>query len=193
MGSPVRLDLLAPEGAKGQPARDCLRRLINEYEGTDRLAADTLLSYLWPKKISVEELMKYHIALNFHPAPLPEYRGFAPYTFGILNGEIHWGVTCHHMTTEIDEGPIVDWIRFAIEKPETVNAAELQAATLPHLLDLFECVVRELLSGERFAAVNAGGHYYSRDDFERERANRDGDPDRYRRAFHCPPHKGWLE
>lgn len=164
---------------------------------TNRAPADVLVSCLHHEKIPAETLARYELALNFHPAPLPEYRGFAPYTFGILNGERRWGVSCHHMTAEIDAGPIVEVRRFDIVDPDSVTAAGLKEQTMPHLAELFSDVLAKIAAGVELPKLpNVGGYSYSKVDFERERTGyRDGvddwsDLDRATRAFWCPPHAG---
>lgn len=187
--------LYCPDGEKGRAARDAFAVLVNEHS-TNALPGNALLSYLWPYRIPASELAGYAIALNFHPAPLPDYKGFAPYTFGILSGATEWGVSCHRMTADIDGGPIAEVRRFPIDEPATVTAASLQAQTLPHLEALFRSVARLVLRGYQLPMIlNAGGAYHSRADFERLRTNAvpRGDADRYRRAFHCPPWPGFGE
>ncbi|WP_118975666.1 methionyl-tRNA formyltransferase [Taibaiella koreensis] len=45
--------------------------------------------------------------INFHYAPLPEYRGANPLFWMIRNGVAETGVTVHRMTAGIDEGPML--------------------------------------------------------------------------------------
>lgn len=153
-----------------------------------------LISYLCKKKIPAEVLGFYRLALNFHPAPLPDYRGFAPYTFGILNGETKWGVTCHHMTAEIDAGPIVEVRRFPIEDPENVTALSLRDQTIPHLARLFRDVMERVARGEELPKLaNEGGRYYTKEQFESRRTYwpEGFDLDQATRAFWCPPYAGF--
>ena len=44
-------------------------------------------------------------AYNFHPGP-PEYPGWRPWRFALLDGSTEFGVTVHSMAKEIDAGPI---------------------------------------------------------------------------------------
>ena len=69
---------------------------------------DLIISYLYPKKIG-EKLMKLSKmgCINFHPAPLPEFRGVNPYSFGILEDFPYWGVTAHFIDKEFDTGDII--------------------------------------------------------------------------------------
>lgn len=47
-------------------------------------------------------------AFNLHPGPLPEYRGYSPVFWQMLNGASEASVTLHGLTSEIDKGEIVD-------------------------------------------------------------------------------------
>jgi len=80
----------------------------------------------------------------FHDSLLPEYRGFAPTVWAMINGEDHTGVTLFAMSEAIDAGDIVDQKRIPIGPDatiaETVNRVtqtyvELLEANLPRLLD----------------------------------------------------------
>lgn len=62
----------------------------------------------FPWKIPDTALMKPRLGfINFHYAPLPEYRGANPLFWMIRNGVKEGGVTVHQMTSEIDNGPIL--------------------------------------------------------------------------------------
>jgi methionyl-tRNA formyltransferase len=56
----------------------------------------------------------------FHDALLPEYRGFSPTVWAIVNGEDHTGVTLLAMDEEIDKGGILDQRRISIGANETI-------------------------------------------------------------------------
>lgn len=62
----------------------------------------------FPWKIPDTALMKPRLGfINFHYAPLPEYRGANPLFWMIRNGVQEGGVTVHQMTGEMDNGPIL--------------------------------------------------------------------------------------
>lgn len=62
----------------------------------------------FPWKIPDAALMKPRFGfINFHYAPLPEYRGANPLFWMIRNGVKEGGVTVHLMTGEMDNGPIL--------------------------------------------------------------------------------------
>jgi methionyl-tRNA formyltransferase len=59
-------------------------------------------------------------AFLFHDSLLPEYRGFSPTVWAIVNGEDHTGVSLIEMAEAIDEGDIVDQRRVVIGPEETI-------------------------------------------------------------------------
>jgi methionyl-tRNA formyltransferase len=61
--------------------------------------------------------------LAVHDSCLPEYRGFAPLNWAILNGAAHTGVTLFYVTDRIDAGDIVAQQRVPIGPDDT--AAEV--------------------------------------------------------------------
>ena len=46
-------------------------------------------------------------AYNFHPGP-PNYPGLYPACFAIYDGAARFGATCHALTRNIDDGPIIE-------------------------------------------------------------------------------------
>ncbi len=58
-------------------------------------------------------------SLAVHDSFLPEYRGFAPLNWSIINGENHTGVSLFHLTEETDGGDIVARKKIPFGKDET--------------------------------------------------------------------------
>lgn len=56
----------------------------------------------------------------FHDSLLPEYRGFAPTVWAIVNGEDHTGVSLFEMVDEVDAGDVIDQRRVSIGPDETI-------------------------------------------------------------------------
>ncbi len=66
-----------------------------------KLDHDLSLSMLYWRKLKKEFLSTPSLgAINFHPAPLPDYKGTAGYNLAILNRMDEWAATAHYM----DEG-----------------------------------------------------------------------------------------
>jgi methionyl-tRNA formyltransferase len=78
--------------------------------------------------------------LNIHPSLLPKYRGAAPVAAAILNGDSETGVTIMRMVLALDEGPVLNQRRIAVEPTDTTGTltqrlaeegADLLMKTLP--------------------------------------------------------------
>ena len=88
----------------------------------------TLLNFL--KKKNYEYLISYRnplildnkilniakkLNINFHPSPL-RYRGVGGFNLAILNSDREFGVTAHLISKKIDDGLIIDLVKFKILK-----------------------------------------------------------------------------
>lgn len=58
----------------------------------------------------------------FHDSLLPEYRGFSPTVWAMINGEDHTGVTLFEVSDKMDEGLIVDQVRIPILVEDDIAA-----------------------------------------------------------------------
>jgi methionyl-tRNA formyltransferase len=88
----------------------------------DAWTGDFIISYLSPfilPKALLERARR--AAINFHPGP-PEYPGIGCTNFALYNGEMEFGVTCHHMAAQVDSGPIVAVRRFPLSPSDSVLA-----------------------------------------------------------------------
>jgi len=63
---------------------------------------------------------------NFHPGP-PERPGYMPAPFAIRDGARDYGVTFHYMTPRVDEGAIIQALRFPITGEQNQEAIETDA------------------------------------------------------------------
>jgi methionyl-tRNA formyltransferase len=129
--------------------------------------------------------------LNFHPAPLPDYRGLGGYNVAVLDGLREWGVSCHFVDASFDTGDIVEVERFPIDF-DRETAFSLDLLSQEHLGALFERVMLRVLSGQELAREpQAEGRYVNREEFEALRQVRPGDDvERKVRAFWYPPYPG---
>ena len=66
-------------------------------------------------------------AVNFHPAPLPRWRGAYPLPAGILEQATSWGVTCHKVEREFDSGDILKACEFSLTPGEDHDSVSLRA------------------------------------------------------------------
>ena len=65
-------------------------------------------------------------AINFHPAPLPDFRGPFPLVQGIREGRSQWGTTCHKVAHDFDTGDILAARSFAMSPHECLDALDLK-------------------------------------------------------------------
>lgn len=105
---------------------------------------ELIISFLFPWKIPTPVLMKARYGgVNYHPAPLPHYRGVHCAAFAILNKENSYSVTCHFMTEFLDDGSILAEKNCPIYPDDTEFSLETRAKE--ELLTLFREVVRDVL------------------------------------------------
>lgn len=169
------------------------RELAEQKIVSGELSVDLGLSMLYWQKIRdplLESCSKG--VVNFHPAPLPQYKGTAGYNLAILEGLSDWAVSAHYVDEGIDTGGIIDVQDFPID-PETETARSLEAKSQPLLLTQFIEVVSRLLESDGFLSTkpNSGGRYVSRAEMEAMKEVKEGDDvERKVRAFWFPPYDG---
>lgn len=160
---------------------------------SDDIQFDLGVSVLYWRKLRDEFLTKPKLGvINFHPAPLPNYKGTAGYNLAILEGRVDWACSAHYVDQEIDTGDIikVDWFNID-EKAETAQSLENKSTKV--LLNLFKSVVeRALVAEARLETTpNRGGTYTSRAEMEEMKKVSEGDDlERKVRAFWFPPYDG---
>jgi methionyl-tRNA formyltransferase len=152
---------------------------------------DVVISFLFWKLIREPLISLGRIGcLNFHPAPLPDYRGVGGYNVAILDGLTSWGVSCHFVDEQFDTGDVVEVERFEID-PVGETAFSLDLKSQEHLVGLFERVMEQAASGELPREPQGEGRYVTREEFESLRVVRSGDDvARKVRAFWYPPWPG---
>ena len=81
---------------------------------------DLLIVFAYGKIIpkDIFELPTYG-SINIHTSILPSYRGAAPIQRAIINGDKSSGITFMKLSEGLDEGPIIECIKVAIEDEET--------------------------------------------------------------------------
>ena len=78
------------------------QRLIGRY------SPDVLLSAAYPQILGKGTLkIADRGSVNFHPSPLPRFRGAHPHYWCLATGDETGGVTAHYMTTKVDCGDII--------------------------------------------------------------------------------------
>lgn len=181
----------------------CLCKNIAMYDGDDiynhidnfKDKLDVIFCNTYPKLIKKEIIDIAKIGgLNFHMAPLPKYKGVFGYNFAIYNGEKQYGVTCHKLSEQFDEGELIKVVYFDIDS-KNITVKELVGETEKQLFLLFKEVYYTLENGEQLKGVPQGkGNYYSRKKFEELKKISETDSEeeieRKIRAFWYPPYEG---
>lgn len=118
---------------------------------------DVGISFMYTYKIPAEQLSKTWI--NFHPGPLPEYKGRNLCYHALVNGETEFGATVHYIDEHFDTGDIIDVRRFPIRMRWCAD--DLSQETFIVSMDLFGEYLPRILDGENFLYIhNEGGTYY---------------------------------
>lgn len=151
---------------------------------------DLCISYCYQKKITKDIIKKCKYGVvNFHPAPLPKYKGRAGYNTAILNGDTEYGVSAHYITDEqFDSGPIIKVNTFPIHNE---NCHSLEKKTQDKLFELLKEVIEILQKGKVETKENKGGFYLTLKQLEEMKIVRAKDDlDTKIKAFFFPPYSG---
>ena len=130
--------------------------------------------------------------INFHPAILPDYKGFGGYNIAILEQLKKWGSSCHYVDETIDTGPIINVDLFSID-PLIETAKSLESKTLKVMESQFIRIIKNIrkIDGKLMSYPNIGGKYISRKEMELMKEITDADdPEIKSRAFFFPPYLG---
>jgi methionyl-tRNA formyltransferase len=129
---------------------------------------DWIFSWLCPWKLP-DWILKHAEkgAINFHPGP-PKYSGIGCYNYAIWNEDKDYGVTAHLMDEKVDNGKIIDVLRFRLIGNETIETLKNRA--IVKLKELFYNIMNEILryNQESFIPLisEKWGEYKSKRDFE---------------------------
>lgn len=121
---------------------------------------DLGLNFLATHKVPADEVARPRLGwVNFHPGPLPQYRGRNLCYHAIMNGESEFGATVHYMDASYDTGPVIEVFRFPVLN---YTAGELHDAAIRACKYLFAKWAPQLLGGRVPATPQdpAGGAYY---------------------------------
>ena len=127
-------------------------RIMNHEDFVDKIKEtnlenlDYLFSYYYQKKLEsyILDFPKYG-CINFHPAPLPKYRGVGNYSRCILDELNYWGASAHYMDENFDNGDLIEVVRFDINSKEHTYMS-LEKETQLYMLDLFKLVVEKSIN-----------------------------------------------
>ncbi len=177
-----------------QQLYDCLEG--NQTSSSLRLGdVDMVISLLHQKRIRRPLIELGRIGcINFHPAPLPEYRGWGTYNLAILENVNRWGAAAHFVDENFDTGPLIRVHYFNVDASKE-TALSLQMRTQPVLLALFKEVVDMALRDDALPCVMQGdGRNITKKEIMAQRyITPDDSPEmaeRKVRAFWYPPNPG---
>lgn len=157
---------------------------------------DLVISFLYWRKIKPPLIKLPRLGcINFHPAPLPEYRGVGGYASAILNDKQEFGVTAHHVTEGFDEGDLIEVSRFPIDCTKE-TAYSLEKKTMEQLYKSFTSLMSALIDPDYvLPRIPQGEGTYTdiptRESWKKVTAlDSPEDIDRKIRAFWFPPYTG---
>lgn len=116
-------------------------------ENSSKSKFDLGVSYCYPRKIEnplLDSPTKGFV--NYHPAPLPKYRGPTELDDAIKNKETEWGVTVHYMDKNYDTGNIIKVKKIVLHEPPT-SPQELGAVSHYFLFQLFKETILDIFQG----------------------------------------------
>jgi methionyl-tRNA formyltransferase len=189
-----------PSPSLAQAAAERGLPVIEQRQLTPDDRADFVISCMYRRRVTKSTLgLADRAAVNFHPAPLPEFGGWAFYNVAILEERSEYGCTCHHMDEGFDSGPLVKVRRFPMD-PHRETALSLERRTQLEMIALFEEFCDMAESGLPLPSTPQNAQcmrYMEREAFEGMKQIPAGADDatiqRIARAFWYPPYPGaWI-
>jgi methionyl-tRNA formyltransferase len=162
------------------------------------LRPDLGVSILYWRKFGASMLMSDSACglINFHPAPLPDFKGCGGYNFAILEQRRDWASTAHYVDATIDTGPIIDVQPVSMD-PAVETAVSLEQRTLIVMADQVRLVLERVrvARGRLPTTPNIGGRYITRAEMlAAMKVHPEDDVSIKARAFFFPPYEGaWIE
>jgi methionyl-tRNA formyltransferase len=104
---------------------------------------------------------------NIHFSNLPKYRGMAPITHAIRNGEKEFGTTLHVIDAGIDTGPIIDIEKFQISGLSNYQIYDISVANTSKLIERNYLQLIRNRSGDDFPLYQQNDYdasYYPKDE-----------------------------
>ena len=183
----------------GIPVYTSDKEIYRMIENKDPVAddVDLVISYLFWKRIKTPLInLGKRGCINFHPAPLPDYKSRAGYNSAILDGRTDFGVSVHFIDSEeFDAGPIIKVLRFSIDK-EKETALSLEIKSQQKLFELFKETIEMFCQKDEIpTTANVGGLYLTSEELETMKIidptkNTSELVNRKIRAFFFPPYSG---
>ena len=122
---------------------------------------DLGLAFLYTRRIPADQVRAPHRWVNFHPGPLPEFRGRNLAYHAIMEGSSFFGASVHYMDEGLDTGEVIETVRFPIEPGHT--AGDLVCLSHAALEGLFQKHVPALLLGRVPSSPQGSGRYFPKE------------------------------
>jgi methionyl-tRNA formyltransferase len=156
--TPLGEELLA--WLREQPCRVVLAETDND-PVEEFPAHDLGLAFLYTRRIPERHSGVPRLWVNFHPGPLPEFRGRNLAYHAIMERSAFFGASIHYMDAGLDTGELIETVRFPIEPYHT--AGDLVRMSHGILARLFKRHVPALLRGEVPCVPQGPGRYYAKE------------------------------
>ena len=130
---------------------------------------DLVISYGFPNLIKSPLItLGKRGCINFHPAPLPEWRGMGGvFNIGLYEKVLKWGVTCHYVDDNFDTGDIIKINSFKVD-PKNNTLFDFTKKCQLETLNLFKEIISLFLSGENIPKIpQQKGRYISKKYFNK--------------------------
>ena len=101
-----------------------------ERRGIISIRPDIIISVLYPYIIEADIIESAKFCYNLHLAPLPEYKGCNCGSHALINGDKRFGVTLHFMTSNLDNGAIIEKRYFPLSQKDTAKSLYEKAVKL---------------------------------------------------------------
>jgi len=121
---------------------------------------DLGIAFLYGHRIPASELSAGKVWINFHSAPLPEFRGRDGAYHAIMQRAPHYGASIHYMDATFDTGELIEVQRFPIQPYHT--AGDLIRRSHRLLIRLFRKHIPAILRGKVPSTPQEPGSYYFR-------------------------------
>ena len=131
----------------------------------NQLKIDTIITVYWPFLIPNELYNHDSLTVNFHPALLPQNRGWYPHVHNILDGSTA-GVTLHKLSEAADEGDI--WVQKEVEVMPWDLASDLYKRLQEEIVMLFKQNWEKISTGkiDAFPQSSSNASYHRKRDIE---------------------------
>ena len=148
---------------------------------TDNIQESEVVISVKYDKIFGKEITQAKKCFNFHPAPLPKYKGVGLASWLLINEEEKGGVSLHQINEGIDTGPIIEVREFLISDEDSAKSIVIKSEKM--ILKMFQDWYNNLLRGD-FPSTPQNpkeGKQYTKKDLQKAK-----DLTNYIKAFYFP-------